>query len=1216
MKISFLMNKQQKNQFQLQKLLNQLLALSCENITSELFLKKTLSLILNQSIFLGFNKRGVIFIIQEPNYLKMVGHKNIEKDVVEKCKLAKLGTCACSVAAKQNKIHYSSCVAENHKNTNNKEGHYSIPIAYNNKVYAVVSLYMENTNQTNQQHLKVLKTIADTIGLVLHQKRNEQFNDFIKNKLDKSFGTQYFNLLAKFLTKKLSMKYCLIGQYDKTNDLVKTLVFVEGQKKQKRFSYSLKNTPCKTVIEKDVCVYKKNIQQLFPNDLDLVKLGVESYMGKLLKNEKGESIGLITLMHDKPIDNAEEKINILQLFLSRLSSECERKNLEDKAIERENKYKDIFENFQDVFVRATFQPNGDSIIAEVSPSVYKFSGYKAEELVGKPSSSFYQDVNQRNLMLEKLIKHKEVREYPLTMKRKNGVALYVLVNSQLITDKNNQILEVRSVVRDITENRTEELRKEVSYLIAKKSQRQLVNFNSLSEYVYLTLKSIIDTSNFYIALTNEENNTIDFVVFVDQKLTNYAFTHSSVMKRGLIECQLKGKGLFVQTEKQLSEIIKKHRLDYSDPLPKVMVTFPLKSDSRIAGVLTLKSYENEKAFNQQDIDLLEFLTTQLSNILERDKWHKSLIAKEKYFRELVEKSNEVTGIINDDGIIQYISESVFTILGYHSYEIIGKNFYDFVPDYLYSNVIDNFERFLQQKKSPTNYQIKLQTKNKQKRIIQFTVNNQLKNKQIGGLIFNAQDVTEKLENEKKLKKSQEDLIENEKNYKTIYHNANDGIIRFNSNFQIIDANKRMTNIIGFSIKELLQKTIFDLTLPEENDKVKQVIEKLIIRKTQQLFIEKKSIHKNGNLVACKVFIKPIYKANKNLDYFIAFITDVTKRNEAVLKAVELEKALSTSGNVLYVDINGNITYVSEKVCRNSGYTTKELLGKSIKIFNSGYHSKEYFKSLWNTILKGDVWSGEIRNRRKDGSFFWIFGTIIPIKDISGNITHFINVRQDITELKNARLNRVRDVIDAQEKEKENFAQELHDGLGQMLLASKMNFAALNDEILTLDQSTIDIYQNALQLLTESIQEARNVSHGLMSRTLVKFGLSKAIDNAINNIKQLNTSITIDFVSTVANKRYHEDIEKGLYRVVQELLSNLIKHSEATNAKIELKELNNFLKIIYTDNGVGICNKLLNPEKSFGIGLKNMETRVNFLMGSFLINEELTSGTEIKIEVPV
>lgn len=94
----------------------------------------------------------------------------------------------------------------------------------------------------------------------------------------------------------------------------------------------------------------------------------------------------------------------------------------------------------------------------------------------------------------------------------------------------------------------------------------------------------------------------------------------------------------------------------------------------MVGALTVMSYKTSKILCNNDLELLEFVSTQLSTIVEREQWQKSLIEKEKYFRTLVESSHEVIGIVDVNGIMQHVSESVKSILGYNSYEMIGKSF--------------------------------------------------------------------------------------------------------------------------------------------------------------------------------------------------------------------------------------------------------------------------------------------------------------------------------------------------------------------------------------------------------------------------------------------------------------------------------------------------------------------------------------------------------------
>lgn len=1200
-----------KNQHNLQLVINQLLELDFKYNDVQVIAKKALGIILKSPISSSFLNKGIIMLADEHSEnLQLAASQNVAAEIINNCNTADFGSCVCGAAALTKEVNYT------HQVTKAKEhSYFSLPILYKDKLYGVLTILLLNNYKIKKIEITTLQTITNTLAFIMHKKQETKYLNFLKTKLDNSFGTPYFKLLAKFLTKELKMRYCLIGQNDAKNDLVKTLVFVDGQKVQKKLSYSLLGTPCKNVIENGTCVYTKNTQQLFPNDLGLVKLGVESYMGKLLKNEKGEPIGIITLMHDKLIENEQEKIKILNNFLPRLISECDRKNYENQLILNEIKYKDVFEKFQEIFIRATLLPNGESIVTEVSPSIFKFSGYKPSEIIGKPSTMFYHDKHERDEMFKILMKQKLVKDYPLTLIKKNGNLIYIRATSQLIVE-NGIPTEVRIIARDVTEKRNDEKRKEISYLIAKKTQRRITNIQSISEYVYKILANIINTSNFYIALVNKENNTIDFPVFVDQKLKKYPFTHSSTIKNGLIEYMVENKGAYIKNTDELNAIVADNKLDYKDPIPKILISFPLKSEGIVVGVLTVKSYSNENEFSQNDFDLLDFTATQLSNILEKDQWQRNLINKEKHFRSLVESSLEVTGIVDENGRINYISESVSKIMGYPAYHLIGKYFYDFIPEKYYEQTIAYFERIVLGKHFTNPSMVTVVTNKKTNRIIQFSLNNQLKNADIKGVIFNAHDITEEHKNGKKLKLAQNDLKAQEKNYKTIFNHANDGIIRIDKNFKIIESNNRMTKILGYSKNELINKSIYDITQKEEIKLVKKEMAKLVKQKATSVMFEKRSFHKSGETVICKVFVKSVFTKEHKFDYFIAFITDVTKRNEAVKKAFELESALVSSGNIIYANINGIITFVSEKVCKTSGYTAAELIGKSIKIFNSGYHPENYFKTLWKTILKGKIWSGEIRNKRKDGTYFWIFGTIIPIKNTNGKVTHFINVRQDITELKDARLQKIREVIDAQEQEKESFAKELHDGLGQILLASKMNLNAIETEIKQLDESSQDIYNNSLKLLNDAIHEARNVSHGLMSRALVQFGLSYAINDMINNIQTTYANITFNYNQNIDNQRFTGEIEKGLYRVLQELISNIIKHSEATIASIEIVKNEYNLTVTIKDNGVGLTNKLIETNHSLGIGLKNIETRINYLSGSFIVNEKLKIGTEIQIVIPL
>jgi len=253
----------------------------------------------------------------------------------------------------------------------------------------------------------------------------------------------------------------------------------------------------------------------------------------------------------------------------------------------------------------------------------------------------------------------------------------------------------------------------------------------------------------------------------------------------------------------------------------------------------------------------------------------------------------------------------------------------------------------------------------------------------------------------------------------------------------------------------------------------------------------------------------------------------------------------------------------------------------------------------------------------DGSLRWIHHVTNPFKeDIKIQNPTVLGTIQDITEKRQLERDFLHASIDAQEQEKQSFGQDLHDSISQVLSAESMYINLLIKLDSKEDPKNSEFLQKIKELNLDAINDARNIAHGLMSKQLKENGLLVAISSICDDYSH-SKNINFEFVvKSISENEIANIIKINLFRLTQEISTNIIRHSGASKAHISIKKIpENQLELTIKDNGVGMDLKKMKQENK-GAGLKNIERRVKLLNGTLNLETQLDKGTTYNITVPL
>ncbi len=356
--------------------------------------------------------------------------------------------------------------------------------------------------------------------------------------------------------------------------------------------------------------------------------------------------------------------------------------------------------------------------------------------------------------------------------------------------------------------------------------------------------------------------------------------------------------------------------------------------------------------------------------------------------------------------------------------------------------------------------------------------------------------------------------------------------------------------------------------------------------------------------------KKLYTSRLNLQLSNKKIAQIS----AALKESEerFQKLFDSTGDSIFVtDINENIVEINNAACKTLGYSRAELLSMKISDIKT-YKYKAAIAENRKKIYELGTYAFESEHITKNGS-------VIAVEFLSRLINYkndrlILSVVRNISHRKELERKILSAVIKAEERERERFAKDMHDGLGPLLSTIKLYVNELKSETLKREERE-DLIKSSNELLDEAVNATRTISNNLMPRIINAYGLIKALKEFCNKVNKTN-QIIISFETENITERLSPDIELILFRVSSELINNTLKHAQANKVLILLVKYDTKIALYYKDDGIGFDTELIMNDAQKGMGLKNIISRVKSINGTYIFSSAPGNGFLIKIEFDI
>ncbi|MCX8110266.1 MAG: PAS domain S-box protein [Syntrophorhabdaceae bacterium] len=536
--------------------------------------------------------------------------------------------------------------------------------------------------------------------------------------------------------------------------------------------------------------------------------------------------------------------------------------------------------------------------------------------------------------------------------------------------------------------------------------------------------------------------------------------------------------------------------------------------------------------------------------------------------------------------------------------------------------------------------------------------------EIEALASSFNEMLKKLsDREEVVKTTLKSLQEREARIRAILDNSVEGIITINEEGVIEDFNPAAEYIFGYAAHEVLGQDVSILMPAPYSSEHKGYIKKYLTTGEKKVIGKRIEIigrRKDGNKFPMEISISEVKIGERSI--FTGLLRDITERKKTEEELKKLSRAIEHSSAVVIItDFDGIIEYVNPKFTQVTGYTREEAMGKRPNIVKSGETPLEEYKKLWDTIKSGEEWTGLFHNKKKNGDYYWVSTSISPVKDSKGNITHFVGIQEDITQIKKAEeeLIKAKEIAETANKAKSIFlasmSHEIRTPMNAIIgMADLLMDTQLNSDQLRYVQVFKHAGENLLNIIND-ILDLSKIESGRLEIESIGFDIIELIEKTcdVMSIKGYEKGLEMAC-------RIHRDVPQRIIgdpvrirQVLINLIGNAIKFTERGEVVIEVSSVKQgsvvngtdvqheievdplgsdrvILKFSVRDTGIGIPKEKINTifDKftqvdasttrkygGTGLGLTISKSLVRLMGGDLWVESEIGKGSTFSFTIP-